>query len=465
GVDRVGIHDAFFDLGGHSLKATQILSRLRQSFDVEVPLDRIFERPTVAGLAALIEECRQAGRNLPPIERIPRDPPPKLSFAQQRLWFLDQLEPSSAYNIPAAVRIRGDLDPAVVERCIAALVARHETLRTTFALIEGTPRQIVHPPEAWKIPVIRLDLSDLPEGEREQEAFAHAHAAAAKRFDLSEGPLLRVLLIRIDTSDHLLVLNMHHIVSDGWSLGVLIRELATLYPAGGDPSLLPPLPIQYADHAAWQRKVLAGETSDRLLAYWRKRLEGAPETLPLPTDKPRPAVQTFNGAVRLRRLAAPLLRQLEELSRQQEATLFMTLLAAFDVLLYRYSGASDIVVGTPISGRNRSEIEGLIGFFVNTLPLRADLSGNPPFTDLLRQVRERALEAYRHQDLPFERLIEALDLSRALSHSPLFQVMFILQNPLPPLEVPGLSFEPVPVESGGAKFDLTLSVAQGPHGN
>jgi amino acid adenylation domain-containing protein len=461
-LERVGILDNFFDLGGHSLLATQAVSRMRDAFQVDIPLRRLFEVPTVAGLAESIEAARQAGQNLlvPPILPVPRNGDLALSFAQQRLWFFNQLDPgNSAYNIPAAGRIMGPLNLAALEQCLNEIVKRHESLRTTFGKVDGRPTQVIAPTLTIKLPVV--DLRKLPAGERETEVRRLVTAEAQRPFDLSQGPLLRGTVLRLGDEEYVGLLTMHHIVSDGWSTGILIREMATLYVAfcAGGSSPLPALPIQYADFAHWQRQWLQGEVLETQIAYWKEQLAGAPALIDLPTDHPRPAMQTFQGAHQSLVLPKHLKDGFKALSRQEGVTLFMTMLAAFKVLLNRYTSQDDLVVGTPIANRNRQETEGLIGFFVNALVLRTDLSGDPSFRELLRRVREVCLGAYSHQDLPFDRLVEELHLKRDLSRNPLFQVMFALQNaPLRALELPGLTLSPVEGDSETAHFDLTLQI-------
>ncbi|MFQ5610897.1 MAG: amino acid adenylation domain-containing protein [Anaerolineae bacterium] len=471
GLEQVGVQDNFFELGGHSLLATQVISRMRDAFRVELPLRALFENPSIAQLASTIEQAEGEGHRLrpPPISALPREPyraqtaPDSFalpaSFAQQRLWFLDRMEPGSpAYNIPAALRLAGPLDVTALERSLSELVRRHETLRTTFETGQSGPVQVISPPEPCPLPVI--DLRRQPE----TEARRIATEEARRPFDLRQGPLLRATLLRLGREEHILLLTMHHIVSDEWSMGVLYRELTALYNAfaGGAPSPLPELPVQYADFALWQREWLQGEALEAQLAYWQEQLAGASARLPtleLPTDRPRPPVQTFRGATQSITIPRALQDSLAGVGQEADGTLYMALLAAFEVLLYRYTGQADLVVGTPIANRNRAEIEGLIGFFVNTLVLRADLAGDPSFRELLARVRETALGAYAHQDLPFEKLVEALQPERDLSRNPLFQVMFVYQNvPMQQPELSGLSVTPVEVDHGTAKFDLTLTI-------
>ncbi|MET0399016.1 MAG: amino acid adenylation domain-containing protein, partial [Longimicrobiaceae bacterium] len=457
-LERVGVTASFLELGGHSLLATRVVSRVRQVFGVEVPLRAFFKGPTVAELAARVEEIRRAGAPaLPPVVPAGRTGPLPLSFAQERLWLVDQMEPGSAvYNIPMAWRLGGALDGAALERALGEIVRRHEALRTVFAEVDGLPVQVIAPCGAFAMPVeTPSDPGEAALGQRVREE-------AARPFDLAAGPLFRAALLRLGAGDHVLLLSMHHIVSDGWSMGVFFRELAALYEAyrEGRESPLPELPVQYADYAVWQREQLAGETLERQLAYWRERLAGAPELLELPVDRPRPAVQTYRGATVPMEFSRELLERLRALERTEGATLFMVLLSAFQVLLSRYSGSEDVVVGSPIAGRTRREVEGLIGFFVNTLVLRTDLSGDPSFRELLGRVREATLGAYEHQDMPFERLVGELSPERSLSHSPLFQVSFTLGDSQDAGGgLAGLSVREVGGELGIAKFDLSLGLA------
>jgi amino acid adenylation domain-containing protein len=466
-AERVGATDNFFELGGHSLLVTQVMTRVRDAFGLELRINALFNAGTLAELAQHIESEMKAGRGVeqPPLVRVPRDAELPLSFAQQRLWFLDQLEPGNTlYNIPTTVRLKGRLDVETLRRALAEIVKRHESLRTTFTMIEGRPAQLIAP--SSDVPLEVRDLSAVPSDEAEAEGWRLIEEEAARPFDLASGPMFRVLLVRLGESEHLLLCTMHHIVSDIWSRGVLIREVSQLYTAllGDETPELPALPIQYADFAAWEREWLQGETLDAALDFWRARLQDAPPVLKLPTDFARPHVQTHRGSKEGVALSASLLEGLRSLSRREGATMFMTLLAAFDVLLQRYTGQSDIVVGTPVANRERLEIEGLIGFFTNTLVVRADLSGNPTFRDFLRRVRESALEAYAHRDLPFELLVEELQPERDLGYSPLFQVMFVHQmTPSETLELPDVTVERVDAGGGTtSKYDLTLFFVERP---
>ena len=491
-LSQVGIHDNFFELGGHSLLATQIISRVRQTFSLPLPLRSLFEFPTVAELAETVvtyetepgqsatmaSQKSQQMSSMSPLEIRPPLAPmivardktemPPLSFAQQRLWFLEQLEgPSATYNMPVALRLLGELDRTALIQSLSEIVRRHEALRTSFPSQQGLPVQFIAPPTAVRLPLVTLE--ERPE-EKEglyKQLVSFATKEARRPFDLATGPLLRSTLLQIGPQSHLFLLTMHHIVSDRWSMGLLIQELFTLYEAfsSGQPSPLPELSIQYADFALWQRQWLTGDVLAEQLAYWKAQLADAPPLLELPTDRPRSPVQSFRGATYSHLLPKTLLQKLTRLSLDAGTTLFMTLQAAFATLLFRYSGQTDILVGTPIANRNHVELEPLIGFFVNTLVLRTDLSHNPTFRELLLQVREVALEAYNHQDVPFEFLVEALQPERSLSHSPLFQVMFALQN-APPIKVEpsSLTVNPLALESVTAKFDLTLFMEEGEAG-
>ncbi|HKG15554.1 MAG TPA: condensation domain-containing protein, partial [Pyrinomonadaceae bacterium] len=467
GVGGVGPESDFFESGGHSLLATQAVSRLRRLLGVEVALRELFEHPTPRRLALRLDELLRESKGLeqaPPMVAVERGGPLPLSFAQRRLWFIDQMEPGTpAYNVPAAVRLVGRLDVAALEATLSEVVRRHEVLRTYFSVGEGgEPVQIISPPQRVELPPV--DLSGLGQDEREAEALRLAREEAELPFDLSTGPLLRARLLRLSEEEHVVLLTMHHIVSDGWSVGVLIKEVAALYEAygvGGE-SPLEDLAVQYADFAVWQREYLSGATLEQQLSYWRKQLEGAPAVLELPTDKPRPAVRSNRGDIHYARIPKDVLDELKALGGREGATLFMTLLAAFQVLLRHYTKQDSVVVGTDVANRHRPETEPLIGFFVNQLVLFADLSDNPTFEQLLRRARETTLDAYAHQDMPFDQLVEALKPERSLSHAPLFQVKLTLQNaPAGALEVPGLSLSAFDHEfSVAAKLDLTLLLSE-----
>jgi len=461
-INSVGIRDNFFELGGHSLLATQVISRVRDTLTVELPLRSLFEAPTIAEFAERVENLLKNGQSVQalPLIPIPRSESIPLSFAQARLWFLDQFQPNSSfYNIPLALRLSGHINIAALQSSIKEIIQRHEALRTNFAIVEGQPVQVIASTLTFQLQVV--NLSHLSESQREIEAKRLATVEANRPFNLEQEPLLRGVVLQLGETEYLLLLTMHHIISDGWSLGVLVRELTELYKAfcTGKPPVLPELPVQYADFAVWQRQWLTGEILETQLHYWKEQLKNAPNLLELPTDRARPVVQTFQGGYYRAVLPQELSAELATLGKRAGVTLFMTLFAAFQTLLYRYSGQDDIVVGTPVAGRNRRELEGLIGFFVNTLVLRTDLGGNPSFEQLLGTVKEVALQAYAHQDLPFEQLVEALQPERSLSYTPLFQVMFSLDDALvPAVELPELSVSSYPVEIGTAKFDLGLSM-------
>ncbi|WP_035060990.1 non-ribosomal peptide synthetase [Andreprevotia chitinilytica] len=466
-LERVGAEDDFFASGGHSLLATQVISKLRATFNIDIALRALFEASTVAALARKIDDAIQAQRTalLPPITAMDRRDDAEnafpLSFSQQRLWFLDQFERSAVYNIPFAIRLQGALDTAALTAALNAVVARHEALRTTFGMRDGEPVQIVAPQLTLSLDI--TDLGAVNEADRADACAALLKANSRTAFDLTTGPLLKAILVRLAPTHHVLSVTLHHIVTDGWATGILVAELAALYEAHlhGTPSPLAPLPLQYADFACWQRRWLSGAVLDAQLGYWQQRLQGAPALLALPTDRPRPTVQTYTGGVFNFTVPADIASGLHALSQQHRATLFMTLLAAFGVLLSRYSGQTDLCIGTPIANRNRAEIEPLIGIFINTLVLRARLDGNPAFAELLQQVRETTLGAYDHQDTPFEQLVEVLRPERQTSHSPLFQVMLVLQNnPRSQLALSGLTLETVNVERATSKYDLTLNVME-----
>ncbi|MEP7121093.1 MAG: non-ribosomal peptide synthase/polyketide synthase [Byssovorax sp.] len=463
-IPTVGAHDDFFDLGGHSLLATRIMARVRASFAVDLPLRALFDAPTPSALAGRVEAALRAGHGVaaPPMVRVPREGPLPASFAQERLWFLDQLEPGDpSYVVPTSMHLTGALDAAALGRALAEVVRRHESLRTTFAEVAGHPVQVIH--EHLAIPLPFTSLTSLPAGEREAAIRRELAAEVARPFDLATGPLLRARLFQLADDDHVLFLALHHIVSDAWTLGILNREIGSLYRAflAGAAPTLPELPIQYADYAAWQRAWLAGEVLDAQLGYWRQRLQGAPTSIDLPTDRPRPAIPSHRGAHRSFTVPADVTAGLEGLARKEGATLFMTLLAAFDVLLHRTTDQRDVVVGTPIAGRTQAETEGLIGFFVNTLVLRAEIDPEQSFRELLARVKETCLGAYAHQDTPFERLVQEIAPGRDMSRSPLFQVVFVLQNAAAGgLDLDGVRRRGIRLDSATAKFDLTLAMAR-----
>ncbi|WP_370451132.1 amino acid adenylation domain-containing protein [Corallococcus sp. CA049B] len=450
-VPRVGVKDDFFALGGHSLLATQVVSRVRAETGAELPLRALFEAPTVQALASRLEKTGRA--KAPALVPVSRDAPLPLSFAQQRLWFIDQLEPGTAlYNIPVAIRLEGDLYVQVLERALSEVVRRHEALRTMFVVGNPEPKQRTTSDSAFTLAVEDLTSDTAALQTRvEQEV--------SRPFELAHGPLLRALLLKLGAREHVLVVTMHHIVSDGWSLGVLVREVGALYAAfvQGQPSPLPELPVQYADYAAWQRGWLQGATLQREVDYWKLKLAGAPPVLELPTDRPRPAVRGNAGATQGFLWPQSMAQGLRALAQREGASLYMVLLAGWQVLLSRYSGQTDISVGSPIAGRTRAEVEGLIGFFVNTLVLRANLSGDPSFRGLLQQVRETVLDAQEHQEVPFEKLVEALQPERSRSHTPLFQTLLALQNvPIGQARLPGMTLKPVELAGGTSKFDLSV---------
>lgn len=457
-IERVGSRDSFFELGGHSLVATQVLSRVRAEFGVELPLRKLFESPVLAEFGRAVEAAERSKQG-PSLVRTEGDEVP-LSFGQQRLWFLDRLEPgNSAYHLSAAVRLTGELDTARLQWCLDSINARHDLLRTSFPAPDGKPTAVVSPATSVIVPI--TDLSGLPIAEREPRVRALAQEHYRRPFDMERGPLYRVHLLRLAEREHVALVTMHHIISDGWSIGVFLRELGQLYvlESNGRREPLPPLPIQYADYTRWQHDWLKGDVHRQHLEFWTKHIGDAPQILDLPTDRPRPPLLSTRGAARTRTLRPELAEAVRHFSQREGVTTFMTMLAAFHALLSRYSGQNDLLIGTPVANRNRVELEGLIGFFVNTLVLRGDLRGDPTFREFVGRVREDALQAFAHQELPFEHLVEALKPQRDPSRTPLFQVMFSDETAQASLSLPGLSLQTVPLERGTAMFDLTLTVA------
>ncbi|MDX1695931.1 MAG: amino acid adenylation domain-containing protein, partial [Ketobacteraceae bacterium] len=464
-VEQIGVMDNLFDIGGNSLLATRILSRVRRAFGVDVSVRELFQAPNVAGLAKTIHRCQRIGDipSLKPQERPDKIP---LSFAQQRLWLLDQLDPeNTAYNMPAAVRLQGDVQPRLLEKVFHTIIDRHDVFRTRFDMVDDEPVQVIAASVDYRLPV--EDISHLASDEQEAEVHERVVAEASHPFNLAEGPLLRTRLLKLADDDYVLLANKHHIISDGWSMGILMQEIAALYHAfqQGKPSPLPELPLQYADFAIWQRSWLQGEVLQRQIDYWKQKLADAP-VLELATDFPRPAKPDQRGAVIEFSLSEKLSRRLEALSQQNSSTTFITLLAAFQTLLYRYTNQRDIVVGSPIANRNWAELEPIIGFFVNTLAFRNQLDPAASFKDLMYQVEQTALEAYDHQDIPFERLVDELGVERSLTHTPVFQVLFTFQNigESKVLSLPGLDLTPVEAEATDAKFDLSLNMGLNPEG-
>lgn len=459
-VERIGIDDNFFELGGNSLLAGQAIARVRRLFKINAPITWLFEAPSVRELASRIETAAKDHLIDTPLRRVSRDEQLPLSSAQHRLWFLDQLDPGShAYNLASAMEIKGGLEVDALRKAFDALVARHEILRTRFVEIEGVPYQKIDLPAEtdWQL----IDMSRVPSQQRRREVQRILETESRKPFNLATGPLLRVLLLRLEPDSFILLMTFHHIVSDGWSAGVLANELSALYQAftQNTPLSLPELAVQYADFASWQRESLARGAFESQVAYWKNQLAAAPPVLNLPTDRVRQ--ESYRGATETLHVSADLVNKVKAFSRAQGATLFMTLLAAFEVMLARYSGDNDIVVGTPLAGRTRVEIEPLIGMFVNTLPLRVKLSTDQTMLELISSVRETSLGAYANQDVPFETLVNELQCERTLQHNPIFQVMFALQSgnrPLPRLT--GLKMEPVELKTDTAKFDLSLVVTE-----
>jgi amino acid adenylation domain-containing protein len=473
GTSEIGIYDNFFELGGHSLLATKVLARARRAFDLDIPLRSLFDSPTVAKFAERIENIRRAeiGLSVTKIKPVPRDEDLLLSFGQQRLWFIDQLDPDSpVYNIPEAIKINGDLDIKILEDSINEIIRRHEVMRSSYPTVEGKPIVVIEP--EIKISLDVIDFSSFSVEEREIEIQRFVISESRKTFDIANAPLFRLNVLNVDHNEWIVVLIVHHIISDGWSSDVFYKELGILYSLLSEGKklevarrMLPTLECQYIDYAAWQRDWLSGEVLNIQLEYWKEQLADLPPLLELPIDHPRKALQSSVGEHISVKYPYDLYRKATEFCKREGVTLFMLLLAAFQTLLYRYSGQSDIAVGTPIANRTRREIEGLVGFFVNTLVMRTDFSENPNFYDLVQQVREVSLGAFSHQDLPFEILVDSLQLEKDLSHTPLFQVMFMMQNAAEgTFEIPGLEFNRLDIDSGMSMFDLTLVITESQDG-
>ena len=455
-ADNLSMYDNFFELGGHSLLATRLRSAIMQQFKVEYGLQAIFQQPTLAAMAQAIGQSKAAALQLT-LKPRPKQLP--LSFAQQRLWFLDQLlEQKSVYNIPHALELKGELNLPALEQAFQQVIIRQESLRTLFRTTAGHAEQIILPKVDFTLRVVNShEIKTIK---------TYIQNEAERRFDLSQGPLLRAQILQLDNHLHILLLTLHHIITDGWSNGILLKEIGRYYEAAlkSEEPMLAPLPLQYADYALWQRDYLQGEVLAKQLAYWQKQFIDVPEALTLPTDKPRPQVMSYQGSEYRFSLPPEVTSLLKRLGQQEGATLFMTLLTAFQILLYRYSDQTDIVVGTPIANRQHHELEGLIGFFINTLALRSQLNPEQGFRALLKQVKQTTLAAYNHQDLPFEQLVEHLKLARDLSRSPLFQVMLVLQNNAEAsLSLQGLQTTALPMGQTTAKFDAsTLDSTRSP---
>jgi len=466
--DGLGVDDNFFEIGGHSLLATQIASRLREHFKTAVPVRAIFESPSIAELAKRMDANRREEQGMvpPPITSVPRNLNLPLSFAQERLWVLDQLEPNNPlYNIPRTMRMRGPLRTDILEKAINEIVRRHESQRTTFAVKDGMPVQVIS--AGVTIPLSIQDLTAVPETSHEAEVRRAAAEATMRPFDLSVPPLVRAQLFRLSADDHVLHLTMHHIISDAWSAGLFLQELGVLYEAycAGGLSPLPELRVQYADYAAQEREWLQGEVLEKQLAFWRNRLKGVPPVLDLPLDRQRPKARTFAGACEMLHVSQDQLNALKHLARHEGTTLFMVLIAIYQTMLSKYSGEEQIVVGTDLANRMMPETERMIGFFINLLAVRTDLSGNPTFRALLGRVREGLLESYAHQEVPFPKIVQEVQPERSATHNPIVQVLFVMQNaPRARRTLAGLQLEPFDIPVTTSKFDMALFVAERPEG-
>jgi hypothetical protein len=466
--EEISVEADFFEIGGHSLLATQIASRLREHFNAPVPVRALFESPSIAQLAARLDNARREEQGIlpPAIKPVRRERDLPLSFAQERLWVLDQMEPNNPlYNVPRSLRMNGRLNVDALQRAINEIVRRHESQRTTFVAKDGHPIQVIAP--SLEITLTVHDLSSTPESDRESVTRRLSIDEAMRPFNLATGPLVRADLFRLGDDDHVLQVTMHHIVSDAWSASIFLQELGVLYEAycADRPSPLPEPTVQYADYAAQERAWLQGEVLENQLAFWREQLKGIPPVLDLPLDRPRPQARTFAGAYETLHISAETSKAIKELGRQEGATLFITLMAAFQTMLSKYSGDEQIVVGTDLANRTMPETEQMIGFFINLLAVRTDLSGNPTFRELLRRVRERLLEAYAHQEVPFPKVVQEIQPERSTTHNPIVQALFVMQNaPRTKRELAGLKVEPFEVPVTTSKFDMAVFVAERPDG-
>lgn len=468
-IEQVDVFDNYFELGGNSLTATQVVSRVEDTFHIQLPISAFFENPTVANLAEHIRQMRAKGKyyELPPISDADRSLPIPCSFAQERMWFIHQLDPqSSAYNIGLPVRMKGSLDKTALLKCFSEVFRRHESLRTIFGMIDNRPIQLITPYSETMIDrsLIEFDLRNLPVSEQQTRALELAQEAFRTPFDLESGPLTRLTLIQIEDQEYIFLICMHHIISDAWSLNQLATEILALYNdlVAGNKAILPDLPFQYADYATWQRDWLRGDVLESLLSYWRRQLDRV-SVLELPTDRPRPIIQTYRGNLEVFPFPEETLNKLKRQSHQENVTLFMTLLSAFYVLLHRYTGQTDIAIGFPVANRNRVETEHLIGMLTNTLVSRLNLTGEPTFRELRQRLRRVVLDAYDHQDLPFSILISELHPERDTRFAPLTQVMFsLIDVPTPALSLEGITIETLQIDRHGSQFDLTMSITDLP---
>jgi amino acid adenylation domain-containing protein len=464
GLKQVSINDNFFEIGGHSLLATQLISRIRDVFLFDISLQKIFELPNILDLSKYLDSIKQddANKNNYDIQVYPRTQDLELSFSQERLWFLDQLEQfSGAYNISSAMKLEGNISVPILEKSLNEIIKRHEVLRTTFITKNNKPIQIVHNELLLSIPVIVLTKMNKEEQEKQIKQIIHEETSY--HFDLSTGPLLRVIVVNLNETQNILIITMHHIIVDGWSLGLLIKELSIIYNAflKNKPSPLCDLPVQYADYAIWQRGWIKGEISEKQMNYWKEKLTGSPTVIELPLDKTRLKIQGYKGKREIFKIEKWKTEKIKQLSNTNNVTLFMTLLTIFKILLYRYSNQTDIVVGTPVANRKHSKIESLVGFFVNTLVLRTEVSGEISFKELVERVKKTTIEAYNNQDMPFEQIVEKVQPERSLSYSPLFQVMFILQNQrMEEFSLEGIEISQLESEHITSKFDITLTFSE-----